>query len=249
MTTLLIPTNADPSKLLSYQIAEDSAYQSCAPSFALQKTSDPNATSSIEMAFIEAALNKGWYVVTPDFEGRKSAYVGGPQAGYATLDSVRAALKSTSFSQVSEDPTTALWGYSGGAFASNWALELQPTYAPELSFVGAATGGTINNIAGAFEAINKGSFVGLIPTSFLGLSAAYSDFADSLEGELVPETAAAFKKVLSQCTSDDSKQFSGQDILPYFKSGAAFLNQSIVQNTFNKVNIGKHVPKTPLYIR
>lgn len=59
MTTLLIPCNANSSKLLSYQIAEDAANSTCAPSYNLQKTTNPNATSSIEAIFIEAALNKG----------------------------------------------------------------------------------------------------------------------------------------------------------------------------------------------
>ncbi|TVY52175.1 Lipase A [Lachnellula cervina] len=248
VTTLLIPSNADPAKLLSYQIAEDSAFQSCAPSFALQKTSAANVTASIELAFIEAALNKGWYVVVPDFEGPRSAFEAGAQAGYATLDSVRAVLQSAAFSNVSLAPRTALWGYSGGAFASNWALELQASYAPELSFAGGAVGGTINNIAGAFTAINNGTLAGLIPTVFLGLAAAYSDFSEALEQELVPETAATFKTVLTQCSSEDSSEFTGQDILSYFKTGAAFLNTSIVQTTLNKANIGKHVPVTPLYI-
>ncbi|TVY22782.1 Lipase A [Lachnellula hyalina] len=248
MTTLLIPLNADPAKLLSYQIAEDSAFQSCAPSFALQKMSASNVTSSIELAFIEAALNKGWYVVTPDFEGPKSAYVAGPQAGHAVLDSLRAVMQSTAFSNITEEPRTALWGYSGGAFASNWALELQASYAPELNLVGAATGGTINNIAGAFSAINNGILAGLIPTSFMGLAAAYPDFSEALEEELVPETAATFKTVLTECSSGDSSAFTEQDMLLYFKTGAAFLNTSIVQSTLDKVNIGKHVPITPLYI-
>ncbi|TVY18285.1 Lipase A [Lachnellula arida] len=248
VTTLLIPHNAHPAKLLSYQMAEDSAYQSCAPSFALQTSPAQNASISIELAFIEAALNKGWYVVVPDFEGPKSAFLAGAQAGYATLDSVRAVLRSAAFSNISHAPRTALWGYSGGTFASNWALELQATYAPELRFVGAATGGTVNNIAGAFTAINNGILAGLIPTSFLGLAAAYPDFSAALEQELVPETAATFKTVLTQCSSEDSSEFTGQDILSYFKTGAAFLNTSIVQTTLNKVNIGKHVPVTPLYI-
>lgn len=138
-----------------------------------------------------------------------------------------------------------LWGYSGGAFAVNWALEIQESYAPELKFVGAATGGTINNISNALTSINKGAFTVLIPTAFLGLSVAYPDFGAALQKELIPATKAKFNSLLTQCTSS---AFAGQDITTYFRSGPAFLNQSVVLDTFAKVNIGKRVPKTPLYV-
>lgn len=36
VTTLLVPYNADTTKLLSYQVAEDAACVNCAPSYALQ---------------------------------------------------------------------------------------------------------------------------------------------------------------------------------------------------------------------
>ncbi|TVY68710.1 Lipase A, partial [Lachnellula suecica] len=247
VTTLLVPKKADPWKLLSYQMAEDAAYSDCAPSIVLQKSSTGNIRD-VETVFIEAALKKGWCVVVPDFEGSKSAYVAGPQAGYTVLDSLRAVLKSHAFSDIVEEPRIALWGYSGGAFATNWALELQEGYAPELRFVGAATGGTINNIGNAIENINKRPYAGLVAAGLMGLGAAYPDFAEFLEGEFVPETEAKFKSVLTQCSSVTQTEFAGQDILAYFKDGAALLNASVVKSTFEKVNLGKHVPITPLYV-
>ena len=42
---------------------------------------------------LAAALNQGWWVITPDYEGLKAQYTAGLQAGYATLDSMRVALK------------------------------------------------------------------------------------------------------------------------------------------------------------
>jgi hypothetical protein len=73
VTTLMIPYNSDPTKLLSYQVAEDSAFLDCAPSYAFQQTATRNLSSQAEMLPMAAALNRGWYVNTLDYEGPKSA--------------------------------------------------------------------------------------------------------------------------------------------------------------------------------
>lgn len=68
VTTVIVPEDADPSKLLSYQIAEDAAWINCAPSYALQSGKDPlnGITANVEMILIIAALKQGWIVNTPD---------------------------------------------------------------------------------------------------------------------------------------------------------------------------------------
>jgi len=65
-----------------------------------------------------------------------------------------------------------MWGYSGGALASEWAAELQTKYAPEISFVGMAIGSVTPNVEIVFNTINKGLFAGqpgLSAAGFLGL--------------------------------------------------------------------------------
>lgn len=51
-----------------------------------------------------------------------------------------------------------LWGYSGGAFASANAAQLQPRYAPELDFRAVALGGLLGDVRATIEA-------GVMPTS------------------------------------------------------------------------------------
>jgi hypothetical protein len=46
-------------------------------------------------------------------------------------------------------------GYSGGAIATGWAAQLQPTYAPELAFVGAVAGGTPADFGLLTRTMNK----------------------------------------------------------------------------------------------
>jgi hypothetical protein len=118
VSTIIIPHNADYSKVISYQIAEDAAFINCAPSYVLQTGSNTTfaGTGRIEVLLMAGALSKGWIVSTPDWEGPQSSFIEGFQAGQSTLDSIRAALSSTSFTGVKSSADVQLWGYSGGSY-------------------------------------------------------------------------------------------------------------------------------------
>jgi hypothetical protein len=93
VTTILIPHNADYTKLLSYQVAQDAADPSCSPSFALQQFSNAGEALAlvmpqIEYLFISSALNKGWIVTVPDYLGSKSAYGANIISGQSFYDLV-----------------------------------------------------------------------------------------------------------------------------------------------------------------
>jgi hypothetical protein len=179
VTTVLVPKNADPKKVVSYQVAEDSGGEiNCAPSYTLQTGSEATyaGTGGIEAALIAAALNQGWIVSSPDWEGPKSTFVDGLGAGQATLDSIRAALSSENITSVSPQAKVQMWGYSGGALASEWASELQTTYAPEVPIIGQVLGGVTPNVTSVIDTINKGLFAGIAAAGILGLGSAYPDF-------------------------------------------------------------------------
>lgn len=252
VTTVIVPHNADPTKLLSYQIAEDAAWINCAPSYVLQKSSTfaNGGTSPIELLLIIAALDQGWIVNTPDYEGPQAAFTSGIQAGQATLDSVRAALASGSITGVSSSATYQMWGYSGGSLASEWAAELQPSYAPELNFAGVALGGLIPNITSVLGTINKGLFAGLGPAGILGLTHAYPDLATYVDSNLDPAKAADFKKTESICLDEDILDYALQDLFSYFTVGEAILNDPIPQAVLAATGqMGTHgTPKMPIFI-
>lgn len=110
VATMLIPYNSDPSKLLAYENAYDSANNDCSPSYAIR--SGANTTATDDIVFINAALEKGWYVVTADYEGLQAQYVAGVMSGYATLDSVRAAFNDAKDIGLDPKAKYALWGMS-----------------------------------------------------------------------------------------------------------------------------------------
>lgn len=251
VTTVIVPKNADLSKLLSYQIEYDSAWNGCNPSIVLQKGANAaDSFGAYSVLIFKSALQKGIPVVTSDYEGPKAAFTSGKQAGHATLDSIRAALKSTSTTGIKPNAKLVMWGYSGGALATEWAAELQPTYAPELSFLGAAMGGLTPNISSVLFTINKGLFAGLAPTGVYGMAAAHPELLTFINANIIPSKKAAAEKVLSQCLIANTLQYAGQDVFSYFKNGVALLRSPIAQNVINTDGImGVHgTPQFPLYV-
>ena len=111
VTTVLQPFNADSSKVVSYQAYEDSAKFDCAPSYAIQYGSDISTfATQAEMPFISVLIDQGYYVVVPDYEGPKLTFTVGRQSGQATLNSIRAALKSGNLTSIDENAKVVMWG-------------------------------------------------------------------------------------------------------------------------------------------
>lgn len=98
----------------------------------------------VETGLIVPELLQGHPVVVADTEGPTADFADGPEYGRYTLDSLRAALQSPA-AALSPTAKIAMFGYSGGAIATEWAAELAPTYAPDVNrhLLGAAIGGVL----------------------------------------------------------------------------------------------------------
>ena len=172
VTTLYVPFSASQQgangtgpghALLSYQYPYDSAGVDAAPSYAFL---------SAPPADITASLGRGWFVNSADYEGPKAAFSAGVNSGHAVIDSIRAVLSVAAAKpaiSLSPNATVALWGYSGGALASEWATEIAVQYAPELSIAGAAFGGLPANATTVLDNVNNGPYAALIPSALVGL--------------------------------------------------------------------------------
>ncbi|KAF2003722.1 hypothetical protein P154DRAFT_519942 [Amniculicola lignicola CBS 123094] len=153
VTTAFAPKDiSTPHAMVSFQFNYNSADVNESPSYGIYHDIKPKL-------WISKYLQHGWFVNLPDFEGPLAAFGAGHMAGYATLDSVRATLK---MSQIIGMPRGAdqgvryaMYGYSGGAFATGWAAELQPTYAPDLHFEAAGLGGLFPNGTATLEKLSK----------------------------------------------------------------------------------------------
>ncbi len=119
-------------------------------------------------------LSRGWAVVTADYEGPESEFLAGPQAGFAVLDGIRAAQHFEPARLNTQSPT-GLWGYSGGAFATAWAAELQQSHAPELGLNGIALGGLPADLEATMRNVDGGYGFGLTFGGVTGIDRAYPE--------------------------------------------------------------------------
>ncbi|KAK2748957.1 hypothetical protein FQN57_007240 [Myotisia sp. PD_48] len=255
ITSILIPYNADRTKLVSYQVVEDAAFVDCAPSYALQQHSSPGGAFGTiiiqsELLLITAALQKGWIVALPDYEGPTAAFLANWRAGYAILDGIRAALNSAPFTRISPRATITLWGTSGGSMVSGFAAELHQAYAPELNIVGAALGGIVPQITTTLEALNEKFDAGIVVSGILGLSHEYPELRELLNTTLVTSTREKFMKAETQCSGANSLSFNHENIFKYFHGGQSsnvFAHPTVKRILANN-SLPHSAPKAPIML-
>ncbi|KAI8086684.1 extracellular lipase [Halteromyces radiatus] len=248
VTTLMVPNNADPTKLVSIQFPEDSPYINCAPSYTLQKNASQSIIPNVQVLMMDTLFDHGYYVSTPDYEGPKSMFTVGAMAGHGVLDSIRALLASGSQTQLHPDAAVQLWGYSGGALATGWAAQLQPSYASELKIIGAAMGGTPVNVNATINAVNGGPFAGLIPSGILGMMHQYDDLTAYIDQILLPDKKKEFLDSQNKCLNDLTTEYAFKNINSYFNRSDYMADpiatKVIIDNLMGKVG----APKIPLFM-
>ena len=246
VTTLFVPKQTKGTELLSYQIPYNTADVNGSPSYFLYGPASEPINSDIQ-----TALGLGWYVNVPDHEGPLASFLEGVQEGHAVLDSVRAALQTDC--GLAKDARYAMWGYSGGSIASEWAAELQVQYAPEMKFAGAAMGGLVSNLTAAIASITGGWSAGLIPEGLLGITSQYPDAYNYLVSQLKesgPYNKTTFLSAKEMTINEAFVFFANQSAFKYFKNGADVLNAPVMQNVINQQGyMGYHgTPEMPLFI-
>lgn len=174
-TVIQPPTGAVQRRLVGYLSFYDGLDARCDPSFTLAGGDPPGGANEQqadeEFLLLSWYLDHGFTVTVPDFEGTQQHWMAGRESGRATLDALRA---TESFLSVPRSTKVALSGYSGGAVAGDWAVELSPSYAPELDIVGVAIGGVPVNYVHLFDYVGgTDEFSAAIPGMLLGLARAY----------------------------------------------------------------------------
>ena len=174
VTTVLSPANVPVTpNIVGYLSFYDGLDAKCDPSYTLAGGNAGGAAqqeAEEEELLINWYLSQGFVVTVPDLEGTNLDWMAGREAGYNSLDGIRA---TESFLEAPE-AQVGLSGYSGGALAGDWAAELAPSYAPKLDIVGVAIGGVPVNDFHLFEyADGTSEYAAAIPAMLLGLSRAY----------------------------------------------------------------------------
>ena len=247
VTTLFVPQPGNYSvawggALLSYQIPYDSADLDASPSYALYD--EPPAD-------IGESLGRGWFVSVPDYEGPLASFTAGVMSGHATIDGVRA-VRAASFGLL-PNASYAMWGYSGGALASEWAAELAVQYAPEMTFAGAALGGLTPNVTSVLLSVEGTSGVGLVPSGILGLASQHPDLYKFVTDSLKTDgkyNKTGFLAAKNLSLSESAVHYAGQNMSDYFTGGLSILYDPIARKVINTDGVmGYHgVPQMPLYV-
>ncbi|KAI8650547.1 hypothetical protein NCS57_01388800 [Fusarium keratoplasticum] len=257
VTTLFIPPSlyfspSGKAALLSYQFAYNSANLDSSPSIGLywrMAQREPNLGIKSNADFINYMLSLGWIVNTPDFEGPKASFGASKQAGHATLDSLRA-VRGLINPHGHLEPNTAIWGYSGGSYATLATAELQAQYAPEVKIDGTVLGGQTDNISASFDNLNRSPIAGTLIAFLLGVTSQYPEVTAYLESRLVPDTKEEFLSLRHINVADAVRQFSGKDIYAYLKGGATDLQDPVLRKVYDEdVKLGyRGVPKMPMFV-
>ena len=186
VTSVIPPLiKARKAKVVSYQSFYDSLNPEDEPSYAIAggQPTLGGLISNFELWVFGPFLADGYTVIVPDIEGQRADFAAGPEYGMNTLDSIRAALSSKEVGLPS-DAKVAMLGYSGGALATEWAVELAPTYAPDLKqrLIGAAMGGLLVHPAHNLHYVDGSRvWAGVMLMALVGISRAFNvDFTPYL---------------------------------------------------------------------
>lgn len=249
VATVMVPTapwtGTGPRPLVSYQTAEDSVSTRCAPSYALRAglaAGTSNAAS--ESTIIASTLARGWAVVTADYEGPQSQFLAAGQTAHAVLDGIRAA-RAFPPARVAARAPVGLWGYSGGAFATAWAVQLQPSYASELRFVGVAVGGVPADLEASMRRIDGGYGSGLVVGGLIGLLRAYP--ASGVATLFTPDGRTALAAGGDDCTADLLLRYPFRPVNSFTTTPAPFDAPVLRALLHRNSPLGHGAPTAPVY--
>jgi hypothetical protein len=199
VTTVVDPLHGlTGTRILAYLSFYDALGPQCDPSYTLTggyagNTSNENQAEE-EDALLLSNLVQGFTVTIPDFEGTDEHWGAGHEAGYGTLDAIRA---TETYLKLSPATRVGMYGYSGGSIAADWAAELAPSYAPALNIVGVAMGGIPVDLAHNLKYVNGSrGWSGVVPAVMVSLTRAFhldlSKYASAYGRKI-------FKQVSRQC--------------------------------------------------
>ncbi|KAJ6008921.1 hypothetical protein N7499_001030 [Penicillium canescens] len=263
VTTILVPVYPNFKRVLSVQNAYDSADVNCGPSYGLQFRANGWGASwnRMNLAFLFRYLRRGPIMNIPDYEGSNATFTVGPTSAFQTLDSIRAALKSIEHpdispsEKISPDAKFIMFGYSGGAFATEWATEKRAWYAPELPIIGAVMGAPPPNVVNTYHNANNGNMSELNVAALLGVMNAYPEIDEYLRDDLFDEKRELFLSPLTKCYRPceiNSEELVGVNVSSFFKNGDSFLEK--FKTTLDEIGVmggnitWKNRPRYPFLI-
>lgn len=173
-----------------------------------------------EVGFIATMLDRGFAVVLTDYQG--TGTYGPPTAGirvptaHAVIDAARAAMRLPGTSLDPHGPV-AFWGYGPGGQAAGGAVEMAPSYAPELDVVGAWLGAPLADPTLLMDGLDGSILVGAMGIALNAFIAAMPEAEQGIEGALTPRGIDFLNKTRYACIDEITLKFEFRHLQPYFK--------------------------------
>lgn len=248
VTTVLVPENPIPNKLVLYGQAQDSDASHCAPSYSFRESVnglDDIATILLGIPQV-TILDLGYIVTIPDHQGPMNAFAVGPLEARMAMDGARATLNFQKLG-LSKKSQIVGHGYSGGAIVMGWASQLQPSYAPELNMVGWAFGGTPANITSLIEEIDGGVFGFFSIVGIRGLMNVYKNLEQWVTQRLTQKGRDALHIAANNCLGDYLFKLPFLKVLDndYIKNGSTVLTSQPLRGILDDLQIGNDASLIP----
>lgn len=250
-SVLKSPVAKTTSRVIAYGSFYDSLNPEDGPSRGVTGNTNPGALGSgLESTLVLPFLLQGYNIVVADTQGPTADFAAGPEYGRTTLDSIRAATRATTSTGISPTAKVGLFGYSGGAIATNWAAALAPSYAPDVNrrLVGAAEGGVLVAPANNLGYVS-GSLVwaGVAPMALIGAARGYGvDFSEYLSDYGRALVAKLDKASIAQVLGQYPGLTFAKLVKPQYANPASIPPFVTVAN---KLNLGSAPsPTVPMFI-
>jgi secretory lipase len=245
-----------PRPLISLAVGTYGQGDQCAPSRLFNQgihySTGFDITYGYEQGFVATMVARGFAVVVTDYEGLGTpgvhTYLNRASEGHAVIDAARAAMRLPGTSLDSHGPV-AFWGYSQGGGASASAVELAPTYAPDLDVVGAWAGAPPADSSDVLPFADGSILVGAIGYVLNGIIAAYPEAEAPIRESLTPRGADMLDKTKDQCILQTLADFGFRHLQPYFNVPLDELGQQEpLKSIFADQRIGRYRPTAPVFI-
>ncbi|MBB3666304.1 dienelactone hydrolase [Prauserella sediminis] len=148
-------------------------------------------------------LAAGVGVVVTDYIGlgttdRLHTYVNRVDSGHALLDAVRAA-RALPGASITPESRVGLYGYSQGGGAGASAVELQPTYAPDVALAGAYVGAPPADLTKVIGGIDGSALAGALGWTLNGFLQTYPDLRPIADEYLNDAGKSALEDLSTKC--------------------------------------------------
>jgi pimeloyl-ACP methyl ester carboxylesterase len=175
----------------------------CTPS--LDPTSDVPLTNEL--------LDQGWEIASSDYQGEGTPgllpYIAGVSAARNVIDIVRA-VQTAPRAQAS--PNYVVWGHSEGGQTAMYALNIGPSYAPELNLKGVVAGAPPSQFSLIYAFLKTSPSRYDLLMAAVGLNVAYGDKIAPLDQVLTPAGMKLVPELSKGCDSYLSRTLGNIDL-------------------------------------